>query len=96
MAYRVIAGYATVQTKLDKGRAYIDIPRGAELPSDVPAEEVEWLLRSGQIEESKKTSKDNLDGLSKDDLVKVAEDEGVEVDKRWGAEKIAAAIRENR
>jgi hypothetical protein len=39
---------------------------------------------------------DELDGLDKDALLKLAEDEGVEVDKRWGEKKIAAAIRDGR
>jgi hypothetical protein len=113
MAYRVIAGYVTAQTKLPQGRAYIDFPRGAELPSDVPAAEVEWLLRSDQIEEigssepepepepepegeGDETVEIQLEDLDKDDLLKIAEDENVEIDKRWGVEKLAAAIREAR
>lgn len=54
MTYRVTAGYVTVETKInDKGaRAQIDIPRGADLPADVPQEQVDTLLRRGRIEEA--------------------------------------------
>lgn len=49
--YRVTAGYVTATTAVPGGgRASIDIPRGAQLPGDVPAEEVERLLRLGYIE----------------------------------------------
>lgn len=51
MAYKVKAGYVTVQTKTGKGRAHVDIPRGSELPGDVPAEQIQALLRLGHIEE---------------------------------------------
>jgi hypothetical protein len=51
MTYIVTAGYVTVETAVAGGRARIDVPRGAELPSDVPAEEVESLARLGHIEE---------------------------------------------
>lgn len=39
---------------------------------------------------------DDLDELEKDDLLKVANDEEVEVDKRWGVDRIRAAIRDGR
>lgn len=108
MSYTVVAGYVTVQTKLEKGRAYIDIPRGDVVPADVPEAETEWLLRLGYIEETDPKPEpdpepdpepgegEELDGLEKDDLLKIASDEDIEVDKRWGAEKLAAAIREHR
>lgn len=109
MAYTVTAGYVTVQTRLDKGRAYVDIPRGARLPEDVPAEEVDWLLRSKQIAHADAAEpedagedpdlsgeSDELDGLDKDALLEVAGNEGVEVDKRWGEKKLVAAIRDAR
>jgi len=51
MAHIVTAGYVTVETAVPGGRARIDVPRGAELPGDVPAEEVESLVRLGHIEE---------------------------------------------
>jgi len=53
MAYRVTAGYVTVETKINErgSRAQVDIPRGADLPGDVPREQVETLLRLGRIEE---------------------------------------------
>lgn len=59
MAYRVTAGFVTVETKVnDKGaRAQIDIPRGADLPGDVPDEQVETLLTLGHIEEAKTARK---------------------------------------
>jgi len=49
-SYRVTAGYVTVETAVPGGRAQIDIPRGADLPGDVPAEQVDHLLRTGAIE----------------------------------------------
>src|SRR5690606_22626140 len=53
MAYRVTAGYVTVETQInEKGsRAQVDIPRGVDLPGDAPQEQVETLLRLGRIEE---------------------------------------------
>jgi len=50
MAYIVTAGYVTVQTAVPGGRAWVDLPRGAQLPGDVPQEEVDRLLKSGHIE----------------------------------------------
>jgi hypothetical protein len=47
--YIVAAGYVTVQTAVPGGRAAIDVPRGALLPEDVPAEEFAALLASGAI-----------------------------------------------
>lgn len=47
--YEVVAGYVTVETNVGAGRAHIDIPRGAELPADVPAEQVQSLLALGAI-----------------------------------------------
>lgn len=50
--YRVTAGYVTVQTTVNDagGRAHVDISRGEILPADVPAAEVQALLRRGVIE----------------------------------------------
>ena len=52
MSYRVKSGFVTVETQVnDRGaRAGVDVPRGADLPSDVPAEQVTELLRLGRIE----------------------------------------------
>ena len=50
MAYVVTSGYVTVETAVGAGRAHVDIPRGAVLPGDVPAEQVDTLLRLGHIE----------------------------------------------
>lgn len=110
--YRVTAGYVTVETKInDKGaRAQVDISRGADLPGDVPDEQIQTLLRLGNIEPAdgaapveeaaaevnEDVDADDLDELDKDALVKVAEEQGVGIDKRWSADKIAAAIREHR
>lgn len=49
--HRVTHGYITVQTAVTSGgsRAYVDVPPGALLPEDVPAAEVESLLRQGRI-----------------------------------------------
>ena len=49
-SYRVTAGSVTVETAVPGGRAQVDIPRGADLPGDVPAEQFEQLLRTGAIE----------------------------------------------
>lgn len=49
MRYVVTAGYVTVETSVGAGRAYVDIPRGAPVPGDVPAEQVEMLLRLGHV-----------------------------------------------
>jgi len=49
--FRVTAGYVTVETSVGGGsRARIDIPRGADLPVDVPAAERDALLRRGDVE----------------------------------------------
>jgi len=52
MSYRVKSGFVTVETQVNDrgGRAGVDVPRGADLPSDVPAEQVTELLRLGRIE----------------------------------------------
>lgn len=50
MRYQVTAGYVTVETSVDgPSRARIDIPRGAELPTDVSDAECEALLQRGDI-----------------------------------------------
>lgn len=50
MRYIVTAGYVPAETAVPGGRATVDIPRGALLPEDVPAETVEALLGLGHIE----------------------------------------------
>lgn len=52
MGYIVTAGYVTVQTAVGEGRAWVDVPRGAELPGDVPQEEIDRLAAAGHIEQS--------------------------------------------
>ena len=47
--YEVLSGSATVSTNVGPGRAFVDLPRGAIVPDDVPAEEIETLLRRGHI-----------------------------------------------
>lgn len=47
--YVVTAGYVSVETAVPGGRAEIDLPRGAALPDDVPAEQRDRLLRAGAI-----------------------------------------------
>lgn len=48
--YVVTAGYVTVETAVPGGgRAMVDIPRGAPLPDDVPAEQRDTLLARGAI-----------------------------------------------
>lgn len=50
ITYLVSAGYVSVETAVPGGRATIDLPRGARLPEDVLAEQVEQLLARGEIE----------------------------------------------
>lgn len=49
MGHIVTAGYVTVETQTGPGRAHVDIPCGATLPEDVPAEQVAALLDRGHI-----------------------------------------------
>jgi hypothetical protein len=105
MGFRVVAGFVSAETTVEGGsRAVIDIPRGAVLPGDVPAEQVERFLTLGHIEphepvedggepEPEEPEGDGLDELDKDALVDLAAEKGVEIDKRWGTAKIADAIR---
>ncbi|MDX3065399.1 hypothetical protein PV518_25020 [Streptomyces sp. ND04-05B] len=50
--YRVTHGAVTVQTAVTEegARAWVDVAPGKLLPGDVPASEVEMLLRQGRIE----------------------------------------------
>lgn len=50
--HRVTHGAVTVQTAVTAGgaRAWVDVPPGKLLPGDVPADEVQALLRQGRIE----------------------------------------------
>lgn len=49
-SYIVTAGRVTVLTAVGAGRAYVDVRRGEPLPADVPAVDVDELLRRGAIE----------------------------------------------
>jgi hypothetical protein len=49
-SYIVNAGRVTVLTAVGAGRAYVDVRRGELLPADVPAADVDELLRRGAIE----------------------------------------------
>lgn len=51
MAYRVTAGGVTAETNVGPGRARVDFARGAILPADVPAEDLQRLLQVGHVEE---------------------------------------------
>jgi len=51
MTYIVTAGYVTVPTAVSGGRAWVDIPRGVDLPGDVPDEDIQRLLSLGYIQE---------------------------------------------
>jgi hypothetical protein len=51
VAYIVTAAYATVETNVGPGRARVDVPRGQQLPADVPAEDLATVLRLGQVVE---------------------------------------------
>jgi hypothetical protein len=50
--YRVTHGAVTVQTTVtaEGARAWVDVAPGKLVPEDVPASEVEMLLRQGRIE----------------------------------------------
>ena len=50
MTYIVVAAYATAETNVGSGRARVDFPRGAFLPADVPAEDLDRLVRVGEVE----------------------------------------------
>jgi len=106
MRYVVTAGSVSAETQINErgSRATVDHPRGSVLPDDVPDEQLKALLARGAVEaldepgepdEVEQEHPDELDGLDKDHLVELAERLGVEIDKRWGDKKIAAAIREN-
>jgi hypothetical protein len=51
MAYQVTAGSVTAETHVGPGRARVDFPRGATLPADALAEDVQRLLALGHIAE---------------------------------------------
>lgn len=53
MGYVVTAGYVTVPTAVEGGVAHVDIPHGADLPADVPAETARALLARGDVAESR-------------------------------------------
>lgn len=57
----VAAGYVTVETAVPGGRAQIDIPRGAALPDDVPAEQVAQLAALGHIGPAGEVSAERVD-----------------------------------
>jgi hypothetical protein len=101
MAYVVKAGYVSAETKVGPGRAVIDIPRGAELPGDVPDEQVQQFLRLDQIESvdspvagdgENEDDEVDLSELDKDQLLALAEEREIQVDKRWGPDKLIAAL----
>lgn len=63
MNYIVTAGYVTVETSVPGGRARIDIPRGAPLPGDVPAQDIERLLGLGHIAAAASESEPDPDAV---------------------------------
>jgi hypothetical protein len=101
MRYVVTAGSVSAETQINErgSRATVDHPRGSVLPDDVPDEQLKGFLARGAVEALDELGEpdevDELDGLDKDHLVELAERLGVEIDKRWGDKKIAAAIRES-
>lgn len=67
MRYQVTVGYVTVTTHVGAGRARIDVPYGTTLPDDVPAEDIDRLLRLGHIKAAESAEHDpapdpNADG----------------------------------
>jgi hypothetical protein len=50
VAYRVLAGYVTVEMDVPGGRARQDVRVGTILPADVPDPEIRVLLERGDIE----------------------------------------------
>lgn len=97
--YRVVAGSVPAETQVEGGRAVIDHPRGAVLPSDVPEEQVQRLLAFGHIEhvatEPEPEPEVGLSDLDKAELLARAKDLGIPADGRWGIDKLTAAIQEH-
>lgn len=48
-SYVVTAVFVTAETNVGPGRAQVDFPRGADLPGDVPKEQIDRLLGLGLI-----------------------------------------------
>lgn len=104
MAYVVTAGRVSAETQVaeEGGRAVIDFHRGSVLPDDVPDEQVQRFLAAGHIAleedaapEPEPEPEVDLSELDKDALLALAEERGVQVDKRWGEDKLRAALEEN-
>lgn len=98
--YRVVAGSVPAETQIEGGRAIIDHPRGAVLPSDVPEEQVQRLLAFGHIElevadPEPAEPETDLSDLDKAELLARAKDLGIPADGRWGVDKLTAAIQEH-
>lgn len=100
--YRVVAGSVPAETQIEGGRAIIDHPRGAVLPSDVPEEQVQRLLAFGHIEletadpePAPAEPETGLSDLDKAELLARAKDLGIPADGRWGVDKLTAAIQEH-
>lgn len=63
---------------------------------DEHLKEIDAPAPAPEPEDDEESDSDGLSGLDKDQLLAVAEEEGVTVDKRLGADKLADAIREHR
>jgi len=104
MAYRVLAGMVSAETKVQgESRAVVDFLRGAVLPDDVPAEQIESFLARGLIEAGDGSPEPqpepepdgvDLSELDKDALLALADERGITVDRRLGEDKLRAAIQE--
>ena len=110
MAYRVLAGMVSAETKVQgESRAVVDFLRGAVLPDDVPAEQVESFLARGlvegvdaypepesepELEPEPEPDEVDLSELDKDALLALADERGITVDRRLGEDKLRAAIQE--
>lgn len=101
MAYRVVAGRVSAETKVGPGRATIDFVRGSVLPDDVPDEQLRRFLAGGQIvvdgeEPAEAPEPDgeevDLSEMDKDALLAFADEREIPVDKRLGEDNLRAAI----
>ena len=103
--YTVTVGYVTVETAVPGGRAAIDIPRGATLPTDVPDEQVANLLALGHIADADAAVEDDIEanpfrpptsgrGSGRDAWASYAALLGFEVDDDMSRDDIIAALDE--
>lgn len=69
------------------------LPEGwFESPADI--KEKSTTKDEGPSEEERTAASDGLDGLSREDMIDVAEKAGIDIDKRWGDQKLRDAIKD--